>query len=462
MIVEDEPMIAEDLRRRISSFGYNVVGVAATARNAIDAVEKHKPDVVLMDITLPGEMSGVEASKVIVRYHGSAIIYVTSHVDGQTLDLTTGTESFGYLIKPIDDRELKIAMQMTVCKSHVQGRHRMLQKWMANTLQSIGDGIVATDINGAITYMNYRAEQLTQWTLLGASGANLSEVLCLETLAGDPKSDLVTAVLGEGRCRDNECRSKLRQKTGDRIFVNHSTSPIYDSEDQVTGVVVVFRDVSQSVAAETAEHRLRLIVEAASLGFWDWDLRTKQIYCSDFANRMLGQTEAKGIETIEDLVRCVHPDDRDLILQRFNKIDWQSEVYHRQEFRVVWPDGTVRWVESRGRAYFDSSGNAIRIADAVVDVTERRKNDEFRIETNAVRSRFGSLTAREKEILGMVVIGLPNKRIAMQLHISIKTVNNHRGRLMTKMLATNAADLARMSTAAGLLAEVEKTGMAPA
>lgn len=116
LIVEDEVIIAEDIADTLRSFGYDVVGIAPDGEKAIEIAGKTQPDLVLMDIMMPGEIDGVEAAEQIrSRYH-IPLVYLTAYADGKTLARAALTEPFGYLVKPFEDKDLYATIKIALTR----------------------------------------------------------------------------------------------------------------------------------------------------------------------------------------------------------------------------------------------------------------------------------------------------------------------------------------------------------
>lgn len=294
LIVEDEAIIAEDLSHRVAKLGYRVVGSVASGLEAIAAVDRAKPDVILMDILLRGQMDGIEAATIIRQVHGTPIVYVTSHADSHTVNSATITEPMGYLLKPIDDRELRVTLLMAVYRHFAENKMRQMERWMSTTLHSIGDGLIATDTKGSISYMNRRAEELTGWSASEAFGRPLEEVFNLWQPDGTQMPSLVHKVLDSGDSYNLQRRTTLQQRNGRQIYVDDCAAPIRDDHDNITGVVIIFRDGTAAIAAEdnlrASEARLRQII----------DLVPAYIYAKDQDDRFLlanrVTAEALGLE----------------------------------------------------------------------------------------------------------------------------------------------------------------------
>lgn len=114
LIVEDEAMTAADLKRELSSLGYEVVATANTAEEAVKAADQLKPGLVLMDITLSGNLDGITAAVTIRGSTGVPVVFLTAHADDKTMERAMLAGPFGYLIKPFDRAELKAAIEVAL------------------------------------------------------------------------------------------------------------------------------------------------------------------------------------------------------------------------------------------------------------------------------------------------------------------------------------------------------------
>ena len=122
MIVEDERITAEDVRLRLESWGYRVPAVVDTGEDAIRAAEQLKPDLMLMDIHLKGTMDGVEAAQRIRQRRDIPVIYATAHLDSPTVKRAHIADSFGFINKPYEDREMRSAIELTLLKRQLERR----------------------------------------------------------------------------------------------------------------------------------------------------------------------------------------------------------------------------------------------------------------------------------------------------------------------------------------------------
>jgi two-component system, NarL family, sensor histidine kinase UhpB len=202
-----------------------------------------------------------------------------------------------------------------------------------------------------------------------------------------------------------------------------------------------------------SERQLAMAVDATKTGIFDWNIASGKVTWSYHHAQLFGMRPEEFGGKYEDFERCVHPDDRAQILAKVNGSIASREDY-QNEFRIIWADGSEHWIEARGKVFTDEQGQPLRMMGTVVDISQRKAAEESAKirEAEAARLLGANLTPRERTLLKLVIAGMPNKRIAADLNISIKTVAKHRAHLMTKTRALNAADLARMSTLAGVVA----------
>lgn len=116
LIVEDERILALGLKKKLEKLGFKVTDAVSTGENAIESVKADKPDLILMDIVLKGEMDGIEAAKLIINLHNIPIIYLTAYADDKTIERAVKTYPYGYLMKPYQERELKANIDMALHK----------------------------------------------------------------------------------------------------------------------------------------------------------------------------------------------------------------------------------------------------------------------------------------------------------------------------------------------------------
>ncbi|MBP7693140.1 MAG: EAL domain-containing protein [Anaerolineales bacterium] len=257
LVVEDQSIIALDLKNRLTSLGYEVVGTVAYGEAAVQQAGEQRPDLVLMDIRLKGEMDGIQAAERIRAEYDLPIVYLTAHSDEQTLQRARVTEPFGYILKPFEDRELHMAIEIARYKFQVEQKLKTHERWLAAVLRGIGDAVIAADIDGAVTFLNPVAEALTGWTqaeALGQPAASVFNAIHAQTRAR--VDNPVRRVLEQRQVIALPDQTRLVARDGREIPIADSAAPIRDDKGHLTGAVLVFRDITEKQQAE--EHLRQL------------------------------------------------------------------------------------------------------------------------------------------------------------------------------------------------------------
>jgi PAS domain S-box-containing protein/putative nucleotidyltransferase with HDIG domain len=250
LVVEDESIVARDVRNMLLGLGYEVTAVVSDAREAVNTAKKEQPNLVLMDIMLQGEISGVEAADKIYSQLNIPVVYLTAYADETTLQRAKETEPFGYLLKPFEERELKSTIEIALYKFGMEMKLKERERWLSTMLKSIKDGVIATDIKGNITFMNPLAETLTGWTQTKALNRPLNEVYKIE----DEKRGIEQSISIRQILKKDQYRLPsdivLESKRGNATPIDHRASPITDEMGNTSGVVLAFRDITQQKKTE--------------------------------------------------------------------------------------------------------------------------------------------------------------------------------------------------------------------
>lgn len=245
------------------------------------------------------------------------------------------------------------------------------------TLNSIRDSVIATDVDGRVTWMNPVAEQLTGWTAAEARTRPLDEIFQIRNEeTREAIESPAKRVLREGVVVGLADKTVLISRDGAEYPIADSGAPIRDSSGAVRGVVLVFRNIGAERAAQRAlresEERLRIAQQVARVGTFEWNVQTGVNTWTPGLEAMYGLPPGGFAGTQPAWESLVHPEDRASAVRLVEQA-FETGAATEAEFRVVWPDGSVHWLTGRWQVFGDESGKPLRLTGIHIDITERKQ-----------------------------------------------------------------------------------------
>ena len=140
LVVEDESIVSKDIQQSLKKLGYNVVGAAATGESAVALALETKPDIILMDIMLKGEMNGIEAATKIRSEANIPVIFLTAYADESTLSKAKVTQPYGYIIKPFKEIDIHTTIEMALYKHKKEAEVLKERDLLFNLVEGQGAG----------------------------------------------------------------------------------------------------------------------------------------------------------------------------------------------------------------------------------------------------------------------------------------------------------------------------------
>ena len=241
LIVEDEGIVAKDIRRRLERMGHIVTGTADNASDALLLTAETRPDLVLMDIIIQGDMDGIETAIDLKRMHDVPVIFLTAHSDRPTLERAKRAMPYGYLIKPFEERELATTIEMALYRHQAERRIRE----QAALLDNASDAIITCDVEWRIVSWNRGAERMYGW--------QAAEVLDKAVGLLDP-DDSASAVQKAHKAlrHDGKWEGEARHLTRDgrELLVLARQSVFEDQAGHPRAILMLTTDITEKRAAE--------------------------------------------------------------------------------------------------------------------------------------------------------------------------------------------------------------------
>ena len=247
LLVEDEAIIALDLRQRLESHGYVVTGIAVNGADALRLAETTRPTLVFMDITIQGPIDGIETAKQLTSRMDVPVVFLTAHADAPTIARAKAAKPYGYLVKPFEERELATTIEMAVYRHRTEAQARLLEQ----AISSANVGIVVADTHEPllpITLCNAAFERMTGYAAFEVLGKS---AWFLEGRESDAR---VSAEIRKAIQEQRECQVSLLvyRKDGTTFWDDLSLSPVRNAVGEVTHFLLFHSDGSARRHAETA------------------------------------------------------------------------------------------------------------------------------------------------------------------------------------------------------------------
>ena len=421
--VEDSESDAGLIVRLLQKAGYEVhserVEEAGEMRAALG---REAWDVIIADNHLP-LFNAAEALKV-MQEAGQDIpfIVVSGNIGHEVAVAMMKAGARDYIPKndvsrlaPAVEREIRV----------ITGRHRMEQALRDHTARleeltrtlDLAHAIIR-NLDGTITYWSQGAAGMYGWSPEEAAGRYCHELL--KTEFPSPIEEIQAALLSAGRW---EGELRHYRCDGTAVVVASHWALHYDSRGNPRSIIEVNNDISEQKRVEgelrTSEQRLELAQAAAGIGAWDWDISANETYYSDAYWPLFGVVRGHHGLSTEQWFKLIHPDDQGRVREELQRAVHDSLPYDT-EFRVVGPDGSVRWLMGKGQVYRDASAKAVRMLGVNLDITDRKTADE------QLRALSASLISAQED---------ERRRISRELHDDL-----------TQRLCLMAIDLGKLTS----------------
>jgi two-component system cell cycle sensor histidine kinase/response regulator CckA len=401
-IVEDENIVSLDMKKRLEKLGYEVPGIAASGEDAVKMVLEQKPDLVLMDIKLSGEMDGVEAAAEILKSYSVPIVYITAYAENTTLRRAKITEPFGYILKPFEERELHINIEIALYKHKMQDMVKEREQLLFTTLQSIDDAVIVTDNDNNIQFFNPKAEKFTGIEKKEALGKKLQSVVNIEEKGVKTHRSLDK----DSNISENSVLKKLVTKDGKRRFIKTSIAPILGSNKNAIGKVFVYHDMTVHELAKQAlrksEERYRQFFEDDLTGDFIANADGAIVLCNQAFAAMLGYNSVS--EVVKTNLKTYYPSlmEKNGLFELLLK-EKKLKQYNTKFFNK---DKQLLYITANIVGEFSASGKLEYFKGYIIDNTEQKRIEAQLIQSNKMEGigrLAGGIAHDFNNLLGAII-----------------------------------------------------------
>jgi PAS domain S-box-containing protein len=398
LIVDDEAIIATDLEDRLVGYGYEVAGIATSGEKAVRLAEQMRPDLVIMDIVMPGHLDGIAAAATIRGEYGIPVVFLTAHADEEFMTRAKAVSPLGYIIKPFNEAQIYATLEIALHNSRLERRLRESEARYRAIVDQVEDLICRFDYDLRLCFFNEATCQI-----FGRSAAELRGARFIDLLAPDTVESFQRCLMG----LDNDRQTGLFEHvvastTNGRCWLQWSLRVLLDDDGRPAEYQAVGRDITVRMGIEDTLRKSNRALE-----------QQREVNHRDLAEK---NAQLAELETTLKVILRYQEADRDSVQQ--------SVISNVQG--LILP-----FVERIRQCLSDPS------TLAYLEVVEAGLADIVSPFMSRMASTFANLTPAEIRVSHFIKQGLTTKEIADLLNLSTRTIEAYRNSIRKKMGIAN-------------------------
>ncbi len=373
LIAEDEAIIGMHLKSALTGLGYEVIGVVNNAADAVRRCGESRPDIILMDIVMPGTMDGIEAAREIMNAYDIPVVYLTGNADMATVARARETNPYGYIIKPVNAQHLFSTIDTALNRRALEMKLRDSEEKYRLVAENMVDLISWVDRDDNFTYVSPSHQRI-----LGYDLDEMFRMKFFDVVHTDDRKMVIDAyrhfigekpfIRGEFRCQKAD---------GNYVWMDSTTTYLFTADGEFDGAVFSSRDITERKSAEAAIRES----EERYLSLFNRSLDC--IYVHDFAGNFLDANKAAldllGY-TREEITKVsfqslLSEDQLPVAMAMAGEIINTGLQKEKKEYRLKTNGGGIKYIETLGSMIY-REGKPFAIQGIARDVTERRASDD--------------------------------------------------------------------------------------
>jgi PAS domain S-box-containing protein len=394
LIVEDDRLTALDISNTLKRIGYRVLDPVISGTEAVSKAAELKPDLIIADISLDGELNGIDAVRQIQKTVDVPVIYLTAYSSPQMFQLALETNPVGYLVKPVSNDDLHTTIETALQRGGLERKLRESEERYRTLFEESPEPIIIFSRDGFVLNINPAYEQFTGYSREETIGVNFTNLPVLLQKHMPEYLEIYRTMMRENKLHRMEI--PIIHKNGKHMYVEIFISSLV-KEQKITAFQIIARDITEQKHAimelQASEERYRTLVETSPNAVALTDLEARFImvnrqFLTMYGFGSLDELKSSGI-TVFDLVA---EGDRERATLNLKKL-FQEGSINSVEYKSLKKDGTIFPIEINVTLIRDESGIPRALLGLARDISERKRLEQNLQWELAVNAALADLSA---------------------------------------------------------------------
>ncbi|HMT10505.1 MAG TPA: PAS domain S-box protein [Ignavibacteria bacterium] len=381
LIVEDEAITALDIKNILQRLNYEVVGIASKGEAALSMIEETNPGLILMDITLKGDLDGIDTALILRRTHNIPVVYLTAHSDDETIERSKQTDPYGFLLKPLNERDLNSCIRLALYRFDADRKLKETEEVLKDTqkkneilLSSLEGTVFIMNPRGVVTwYSPYRTENLQM-----KSGSPVNRRIA-EVFNGELGLRFLHNTEAAYTGNKEVQFSFYTLKGNKKVSFKASIKPYGPGE--LIGIVSEIDDNGRIFSAlNQSESKYRNLMNNSPVAITRLLVSSNkyEIVNSEFERQSGYTLEEFNNLSDEEYAAMIYRDDRKHLVKEYSAwIKEGSEGIKNLVYRIINKKGEVIWLDSYHYADRDAAGNPVAINQIYLNINKQKQYEEI-------------------------------------------------------------------------------------
>lgn len=391
LIVEDDAITALDIQKTLEKLNYEVIGIKSSGEDTLKLLGKITPDIILMDIILKGELDGIETARLINIQKKIPIVYLTARYDDETIERSKSTNPYGFLLKPLNDRDLNSCLRMALyrfeAEAKLQESETVLEKTikMNSVLFNLFSGLLLViNSKGIITSVNNRSAE-NEFPTTHFKGSEIRKVFPGKT--GNKFMDLIEDVIAN----DTEKSFEHVIKVNEKKFLYETKFVKYNESEVLALFTNRTEDSNIEKALRESESKYLNLIKNSPISITRLLIKSNRYeFVNDEFEKQSGYTlnEFNALSD-EEYRKMIHPNDRDSVMKQYNQwVKTGCKGIKNLTYRILNKYNETIWLDSYHYADIAGDGKVEAINQLYLNVNKQKQYEEILYESKQFVDAF--------------------------------------------------------------------------